>query len=271
MHSLHSSHAYEFQEIEEPYSTEHFFGVYLLYCENPKYAGRVYIGYTVNPVRRLKRHNAGKKFGGAWKTSNKGPWKMVLVVYGFPNSTSALRFEWAWQHPQMSRRLRNVPKQKNQQKKFEYSIFVLSAMLQVGPWCRLPLTLRFLDPQFFKGLLSTISPPIHMPISYGEIQSKEVNNNKKIKKNKRKDRMLESKQQETSNIFMCDICYFSLSPADKVNCINSNCNFIAHLICLADEYKTDNMILPINGSCPSCETNFLWGNIIRNKIGGICI
>lgn len=68
---------------------------------------RAYIGFTVNLERRLRQHNREIR-GGAKKTRRGGPWRVAAVVRGFRTQRSALRFEWAWQHPKRSTTFRHA-------------------------------------------------------------------------------------------------------------------------------------------------------------------
>ena len=85
--------------------TPSVFCVYLLRSLADR--SRTYIGFTVNPRRRLRQHN-GEVKGGARKTRLGRPWEMVAFVWGFSSKIAALQFEWAWQHPTMSRFLKGA-------------------------------------------------------------------------------------------------------------------------------------------------------------------
>lgn len=92
------------RELVEPLPDTHlaFIGCYLLASEAPGNAQRSYIGFTVDPARRLRQHN-GELRGGARRTRLARPWRMLLHVSGFPSKARALAFEWAFQHPRRSR------------------------------------------------------------------------------------------------------------------------------------------------------------------------
>jgi predicted GIY-YIG superfamily endonuclease len=60
--------------------------------------GRAYVGFTVDPSKRLLRHN-GILTGGAKDTKRHRPWEYVAIVSGFADENAAKHFEYAWQHP----------------------------------------------------------------------------------------------------------------------------------------------------------------------------
>jgi len=84
-----------------------FYAVYCLESLSPIRGnrGRRYIGFTVNPARRIRQHN-GEIQNGAHQTKNRRPWRMIYCIHGFPSKVMALQFEWAWQHPNRSKTVR---------------------------------------------------------------------------------------------------------------------------------------------------------------------
>uniref|UniRef100_A0A8D9E2G5 Structure-specific endonuclease subunit SLX1 homolog n=1 Tax=Cacopsylla melanoneura TaxID=428564 RepID=A0A8D9E2G5_9HEMI len=229
-----------------------FHGVYLLYSRNPKYLGRTYIGYTVDPNRRITQHNKGKDFGGAWRTSQRGPWDMVLIIHGFPDDISALRFEWAWQHPKMSRRLQAIPKKKSKETTYEYCLRVLKEMLQIAPWKRLPLTVQWLKPEYQQDLAKPPTGiPCHMLIVIGPIPPS--------KKTKSQSQRLHY-EYETSQ---CYLCHQLMEEANCLEC--THCSTLTHMMCLAEKFlESSDDYVPVNGHCVSCNEYLLWGDLIRN-------
>ncbi|XP_003418970.1 structure-specific endonuclease subunit SLX1 [Loxodonta africana] len=232
-----------------------FFGVYLLYCLNPRHRGRVYVGFTVNPARRVQQHNGGRRKGGAWRTSGRGPWEMVLVVHGFPSAVASLRFEWAWQHPHASRRLAHVGQRARGEASFAFHLRVLAHMLQVPPWARLPLTVRWLRADFRQDLCPP--PPPHMPLAFGPPPPRGP---------RRGDVPSVDRESELGAEAHCAVCARTLQDEESpLCCPHPGCPLRAHVICLAEEFLQEEpgQLLPLEGQCPGCKNSLLWGDLIR--------
>jgi len=239
---------------ENAQEVEDFYGVYLLFCTNPKYRGRTYIGFTVDPNRRISQHNKGSQAGGARRTSNRGPWDMVLITHGFPNEISALRFEWAWQHPGRSRRLQGLPGKRAKETSFTYCLRLLASMLNTGPWHKLPLTLRWLKPEYQAEL--PIQPPLHMPIVFGPVRSKKIKGGG-------------TEKEEEAKQGACSVCGSVLGGGRQaVVCLYPRCRAAAHSTCLAELFTASTgELLPVRGNCPVCTGDLLWGDLIRKQRG----
>ncbi|TGZ78680.1 hypothetical protein EX30DRAFT_322274 [Ascodesmis nigricans] len=114
---------------------------------------RLYIGSTPHPRQRLAQHNGTSK-GGAFRTSvaQLRPWEMVCIVHGFPSSLAALQFEWAWQHPHLTKKVPTAfkpPASKGKSKRPPYTLSgclaSLLLLLRIPAFRRWPLTLRFFE------------------------------------------------------------------------------------------------------------------------------
>ncbi|KAI0978674.1 hypothetical protein GJ496_008080 [Pomphorhynchus laevis] len=223
-----------------------FYGCYILYSLNPNRKGSTYIGFTVNPNRRIRQHNLGKRAGGAWKTNGKGPWDMVLVVYGFPNKICALRFEWAWQNPQKSIRLKPfVPI--NRRFSLKSKLDILWQMLNLSPWSRLPLKVRWLNANYIqkKGLIS------------------------------QKPREEAVKVVEACNdddfVSFCQLCMQAINSKENAKC--PVCCTTFHILCLArifvdsDTNSTIKLhMVPCEGKCPHCNSKQHWFNYVEQLV-----
>ncbi|XP_020101581.1 structure-specific endonuclease subunit slx1 [Ananas comosus] len=138
-------------EVEEEEEDEGrgFFACYLLCSLSPRHKGRTYIGFTVNPRRRIRQHN-GEIRCGAWRTKRGRPWEMILCIYGFPSNVSALQFEWAWQHPTESLAVRKAASSFKSLGGIANKIKLAYTMLNLPSWENLNLTANFFSTKYMK-------------------------------------------------------------------------------------------------------------------------
>ncbi|XP_050745173.1 structure-specific endonuclease subunit SLX1 homolog isoform X1 [Drosophila biarmipes] len=241
----------------------HFYGVYLLCSQSlySRYRGKCYVGFTVNPKRRIRQHNMGCDFGGARKTSRKGPWQMVMIVHGFPNNIVALQFEWAWQQPSLSTRLKMYPELKRKlprENYFDYNFRILSKMLGVGPWHRLPLTVRWLETDYERPF--DVPLPNQMEIVSGKVT---------IAASQRKGADDAAAPPPVAWAPECHLCIKQIEQPERsrLGCTNPTCRLTCHMLCLANYLLADEPghYIPVGGECPLCETRLVWAALLQRK------
>jgi len=224
------------------------------------------IKITINPKRRLRQHN-GELTNGAKTTAKKRPWDIVLTVYGFTCQSSALYFEWCWQHPKEAKRLRDViPNLKNIGKHslLKARIRFLYEMFQLPPWSKFPLTVNWVTDKYHSCLANCPALPSQIRCNIGPLDNLYLYHG---------DNEYES-DQETIIPPMgeqphpeCAICEnFILKEQRSVSCIY-DCNMSAHLCCLSQWFlrgETD-LLVPTTGDCPICQASINWADIIEKK------
>lgn len=106
---------------------------------------------------------------------------------------SLLQFEWAWQHPHVSRRLSHVTRRTRKESSLQFHWRVLANMLRVAPWSRLPLTVRWLRQEYRLEFEPHLQPPLHIPLTFGCVRAK-------------KKQQQEDKEQEEVQLSQCLLC-----------------------------------------------------------------
>lgn len=240
------------------------YGCYLL--QSVRNHRRTYIGFTMDPRRRLRQHN-GEIKGGARKTDRWKPWNMVLCVWGFPGKVLALQFEYAWQHPSLSRHVRDKVAhlgfcklaghgKQSPVQGVDKNVRVLLEMLQAIPYNRIPLRVHFLEESLWTGLenLFGAALPNHLTLTHGSFDDLQ---------GLCKQRLTMVMPPAGSD---CAKCSELLKPGDLVvHC--PHCECLMHLSCAATVFTgTSKKLMPDDpADCLKCSVSMDWLVLLRNQ------
>ncbi|KAI0050346.1 hypothetical protein FA95DRAFT_1676875 [Auriscalpium vulgare] len=275
-----------------PHQFPTFYACYLLKSIRTPRSVATYIGSTPSPPRRIRQHN-GEISQGAWKTKQNRPWIMQMLVHGFPSRLAALQFEWAWQHPHVSRHLRDgdgksVFTSDARSKYIKLNIKVARVMLSSSPYDTWPLQVKFFTQEaveIWDALeKNTAIPPL--PRGFvSQIELEGVDGKSGLRGSGRvgpvdiTDDSFTSAHLAKHNALMasgkplsCSVCSshlqtYATDALSAALCPNGECSAVSHLTCLSDHFLSSEglTLVPRGGECPSCKTYTLWGDVVKGS------
>ncbi|NXP94714.1 SLX1 endonuclease, partial [Passerina amoena] len=144
-------------------------------------------------------------------------------------------FEWAWQHPNSSRRLLAPPTRRPREQPISFALRLLPRLLLAPPWNRLPLRIRWLRPP--RPALE-LAPPPH-------VVEEEGAGLPRLKRKKGR-----SQEVEVEN-WGCGLCG-EAQATPLLRCPRPQCKMAAHPLCLAQLFLAPEplQLLPVGGACP---------------------
>ncbi|KAK3267420.1 hypothetical protein CYMTET_24021 [Cymbomonas tetramitiformis] len=254
----------------------------MLISINPTKRGRTYIGFTVNPERRIRQHN-GEIANGAKQTQRLRPCEMVCLVHGFPTQVQALQFEWAWQNPKTSRAVREVARRlkiSDRSYNVKHKVRLLFEMLRLPTWCRMPLSIRFLSSKYASLQESCPRLASHNVVDTGSLAALrevytlgEEEEDDAVAENftckdggeSDNDSYNTATSREGRSRGVCSVCGGSISN----RYLMCECSARSHVLCLAQHFLTGEeapvyQLLPNDGSCPSCLEPRSWGDLLAS-------
>ena len=279
-----------------------FYACYLVGSLDPAMKGRSYVGFTVNPERRIRQHN-GVIAAGARYTRRLRPCEMVLLVHGFPSKVQALQFEWAWQKPALSRAVREAARRlkvSDRSSSLANKTRLVMAMLHVSPWRNLPLRVHFLNPEYAKLAKDKCdAPPEHVEVSVGDMDALKRSVGGSFTDGKDLDDEKDDDDERDSRVVTVDGDSVSEMPSisgarrrcaacggegvrgvgARVAC--PRCDCVAHPRCMASILRQlcsvvpsrkhagpgpqpliSRTLIPSGGPCPACGASLSWGAVV---------
>lgn len=245
---------------------------------------RTYIGFTVNPTRRLRQHNGDIANGGAKRTSVNRPWVFVAIVHGFHSSSQALQFEWAWQNPGLCKYIRthggengaavaaaataggNATAKRPKRNRFQFrtpaqQVAALALLLSVPPWKYSPLVVTVPgDRELWRKALGEKKLPDGVRVEFRSIEAM----------GKLEDYDFGSWVPEPGRSLVgeCGICMRDTAgPRRGSLCVA--CGRCYHLHCLAEagiskaRGDSKGLIVPSEVQCSGCKRTMRWSEVVR--------